>query len=519
MKEYLASDDPVPVNSTNRNIAANLAFSVWGFMVSLVAVPVYIRFVGIEAWGIMGIYATLMTAARLLDLGISTTLNRELASQSATQGCADETRNLVRTLEVLYWGIAFLLGAVVTAIVPFLASDWVHTVNLAHGTVSRALALVAIVIVFQWPFNLYSGGLLGLQRQVALALVSAFMTTLRAVGAILVLWLVSPTIDAFLYWQIAISILSTLCVAVLLWRSLPGGWRGARMRPVLLKKVWRFTLGMGVAGALGLVLTQLDRLILSKMLPLDKFGYYALAGTLVGGLQYVTASIHAAIFPRFTHLVASGDEVRLASAYHEAGEIVAVLVVPAVVVLALFSCETIEVWTGSSVAVENVGHVVSLLAIGVGLSGLTITSYALQLAHGWTRLSLYLNAGQLVITAPAIVFLTQRYGLVGAALSWVITGMVLLVLQPWLTHRKILKGELCRWCLQDTARPLAAALAVGLLGRVLMPSNGSRGMLGLYVVLISVATECAACLSSNVVRGRILERLGWRNGVSAPPAS
>ena len=45
----------------------------------------------------------------------------------------------------------------------------------------------------------------------------------------------------------------------------------------LLKGIWRFTAGMSGISILAVILTQLDKVILSKMLSLEMFGYYTLA--------------------------------------------------------------------------------------------------------------------------------------------------------------------------------------------------------------------------------------------------
>lgn len=63
----------------------------------------------------------------LLDLGLSNTLNRELARLSVLPGKEQEMNNLVRTLEVLYWGIAIFVGVTVVALSPFLANHWIKS--------------------------------------------------------------------------------------------------------------------------------------------------------------------------------------------------------------------------------------------------------------------------------------------------------------------------------------------------------------------------------------------------------
>ena len=69
-----------------KNIAANIAGSIWQALMGLIFIPFYIKFMGIESWGLIGFFYTLLIMFTLLDLGLSNTLNRELARLSVLAG-------------------------------------------------------------------------------------------------------------------------------------------------------------------------------------------------------------------------------------------------------------------------------------------------------------------------------------------------------------------------------------------------------------------------------------------------
>jgi hypothetical protein len=56
----------------------------------------------------------------ILGLGIGSTMNRELALLSAFEGSAGAQRDVVRTLEVICWGIAIFAGGVVILLAPYI---------------------------------------------------------------------------------------------------------------------------------------------------------------------------------------------------------------------------------------------------------------------------------------------------------------------------------------------------------------------------------------------------------------
>ena len=192
-----------------RNIVANFSGSVWQALMALIFIPLYIKFMGVESYGIVGISATLLMIFGLLDMGLSNTLNREMARLSVLPDKEQEMRNLVRTLEVIFWSIAVFVGITVVSLSPFLAHQWVKAEQLSPKTIEQALLIMGFVIALQMPIGFYSGGLMGLQRQVLLNVINVGISTLRGAGAVLILWLISPTIQAFFYWQFAILRLIT----------------------------------------------------------------------------------------------------------------------------------------------------------------------------------------------------------------------------------------------------------------------------------------------------------------------
>jgi O-antigen/teichoic acid export membrane protein len=211
---------------TQRNVLANFLGQGATALVAFVFAPLYLHFLGIEAFGLVGFYLTLQAAFVPVDQSLSLALNRGLASLSAEEGRAAEMRELTRTLEVVYWAAALMLGAAVLLLAPVLASYWVRPEALGSETVSQAIRMMGLVLALHWPLGFYAGGLSGLQHQALLNGLNAGMALVRSGGAVLVLWLVSPTIQAYFTWQVGVSGLHTCwrsCACGAACRRSPGG--------------------------------------------------------------------------------------------------------------------------------------------------------------------------------------------------------------------------------------------------------------------------------------------------------
>ena len=488
------------MNLLKRNVIANFSGNVWIVIMSLAFIPLYIHFIGIEAYGLLGVFATLQALFGLLDMGLSATLSREVARLSVVPNKAHEMRDLVRTLEVIYWGVAVLLGVGVTLLAPLIANHWVQAKNLAPDTIRQAIIIMGIAIAFQWPIGFYSGGLLGLQRQVLFNAVTVGIATLRGAGAVLLLWLVSPTVQAFFVWQVFISASNVLLVYWFLWRSMPRSESAPRWRMDLLRGNLRFAAGMNGITLTVIMLTQTDKVILSRMLSLEMFGYYTLAGAVSGTLCRFYSPVFTALYPRFTQLVALGDQDELKRLYHQGCQVISVLIIPPAIVLALFSREILFLWTQNPITADQAAPLVSLLILGTLFNGFMNLPYALQLAHGWTKLAFYTNILAVLLLVPLMILLVQIYGAVGAALTWMALNAGYVLIAVHVMHRRLLPDEKWRWYIDDIARPFLWCVVAAAVFRGVVAVPTELLMQLIYFFMISVAILGIAAMSTSATR-------------------
>jgi O-antigen/teichoic acid export membrane protein len=481
------------VSLLKRNIIANFAGQGWSALMSLAFVPIYIKFLGIEAYGLIGFFAMLQVSFQVLDLGLSQTMNREMARYSVSLDKKSEMRDFVRTFEFGYWAIGIAIGALVLVASPFIAEHWIKAGSIPVSTVQRTVMIMGFVAAFQWPLSFYEGGLLGLQRQVLLNGLKITMSTLSGGGAVLILLFVSPTITAFFTWQIVVSALNVTLITVLLWRSLPSADRSPRFDLRLLRTIWRFAAGMGGITLSSVVLMQMDKVILSKMLSLEMFGYYTLAGVASSVIPVmIVGPLFNALFPRFTSLAAVKDDSALKLLYHQSSQLAAVLVLPVSAVLAFFSFDIVLLWTGSGETARIAAPILSLLVIGMALNGLMSVPYALQLAYGWTSIGFRITLFLTITLVPAIIFMTIRFGAIGAASVWILLNGIYLSIGLPLTHRRLLQGEMRHW-FEDVGPSLAAALFTAGVGRWLIADQMPplTSLVCLFIVLLTALLAAA----------------------------
>jgi O-antigen/teichoic acid export membrane protein len=315
----------------------------------------------------------------------------------------------------------------------------------------------------RWPIELYTGVFRGLERQTYLNAVASGASLVNALGAVIILVFVSRTLTGFLIWQVGGSALELAAMAWLSWKLLKGESKHVPVFDTgILKTIWRFSATMTGVSFLAIILKQLDKLIISKLLPLSQLGFYSAASAASQGLVNIINPISKASFPRFSSLIASGEDKALARTYHNASRSMAFGVTPAAMALIFFAQDILLVWTRSPAVAEHSHGALALLSLASLLNCFMGPAQSLNMASGHATIPLWTNLTGVLVLAPMSAYLITHYGILGAGYSWVVFNLGYFLIVPHFIHRRTLPGHLKSWYLKDI-------LPFILLGLVLFP--------------------------------------------------
>lgn len=491
----------------HKNLIANFFGSFWTALISLAFIPFYIDFMGIEAFGLIGFYASLLMIVSIFDMGLSQSMNREMARLSERSESSRQLADTARTLEVIYYIVATLIFLVICSSASLIAQYWLRPEKLTTHEVQVALWLIALVIGFRWPIALYMGGLNGLQKQLQVNYLLIFFSTLQGGGALLVLSF-TPTITAFFCWQALSTFIQLLCFRFTLWNCFSFKGKSA-FRVEILRNIWRFAAGVSGISILAVVLTQLDKIILSNLLPLKDFGYYTFAVTIAAVIYKIIGPVFTAFYPKFTELISNNQEKQLIKVFHLGCQVMALAVLPLSFTLVFFNEALLSVWTGNSDLVQNSSLLLSLLVIGNALNSLVNIPYALQLAYGKTRPAFFVNLLSVIIFAPAIYFSTKHYGATGAAFTWILLNVGYLLAGSLITFKYFLMDEKWRWYKNDVVWPLFVSMILGVMVYILMPINISSYMYTFLIIIFFFILSVSVLVVLNILRPLVVKKMGF----------
>ena len=486
--------------SLGSNIIWNYIGRSWSSLLGIILIPIYIQFIGIEAYGLVGFYMSLAAVFGILDLGIGETVKRELARLSVQSDATYNQRDLVRTLETIYWGVSIIAGLTVYFSANYIATKWITFHDLNHLQVVNTIKLMGISLGLQFPISLYQGGLMGLQKQVLVNKILLLTTTLRSLGVLLVLWLISSDIETFFIWQLLTSSISCMIFVFAMWYSLPKSETSAKFQPTIIKNLWRYALTVSGTALIGISLTQLDKVILSNLLSLKMFAYYSIASTAASSIWLVIIPFSSAIFPYLVQLYERKKHKQLSFQFHQFSQILSLLLLPVSAIIIVFSKEILTLWIKDPIVVENSYLVMSFLVFGTMLNGIVCVPANSASAFGWPQLILYTGIVQAIAFIPLIILFVNWFQSVGAAVAWVLLNASFIFFTVPMFFRKYFSNEKRSWYVYDILLPMIAAFSICICSVNFIPQPTSTVGILIKIVYTAFASILVTGLSLGYIR-------------------
>lgn len=505
----------VNISTLRVNVIANYLGTFWTSVIGLVFLPLYLRIMGAEAYAVVGIASALFALFAALEMGVSATIQREVAVLKMQEDDRLEIPKVVALLETVAWVLAIVVAGLIISLAPLIARYWVKPEHLSVSVLEQTLMVTGLWIGLRWPALFYGGGLLGLQRQALLNIINSIVASIRGLGTLLVLWTISPTIFAFMIVQVVTSACEVVIVRHFMRRELPASRMSSRLDWTQLRTMLQFSIGVTGINVTWILLSAMDSIVLSATLAMQEFGYYSLVRSIALAFERLANPVQQAVYPELTSLTAECMIFRVKELYHRACQLTSVLVVPPALVVIFFSDTVLQLWTRDAVLADKTALVLSTLTVGSYFYCLRLMPLSLQLANGWTGLALVLNIAALLVFTPLLWMLTASHGMLAGAMFWILANLMIAIVGTAVMHTRLLRNEYRYWLLRDVLLPAVAGLCV--VGVIKLVASPHVSVPGDLLLLLGVgsgalgATVLASTWPRDMVIGywrTLLARLG-----------
>lgn len=494
--------------SLKKNILANYISQIYVTLISILMVPLYIRYMGAEAYGLVGFYAMLQTWFMLLDVGLTPTMARETARFRGGATDALSLRHLLRALESIFIALAIFGAVAITAMSGSIAKNWLNVQHMPMAEVERSIILIAMIVALRWVCGLYRGAINGFECQVWLSNLNIAVSTSRFVLVILLFITVGTTPTIYFGYQLIVAIVEVVLLIVKTYHLMPKIELGRQLtwhwEP--LRGVLKFSLSIAFTSSVWVFVTQTDKLILSKLLTLTEYAYFTLAVLVASGVSIISGPISSALLPRMSKISAEKDDAGLIRLYRNSTQLVGIIAVPAALVLAFFPEQVLWAWTGDSIIASKSAPLLTLYALGNGILALGAFPYYLQFAKGDLKLHLIGNFLFVLLLIPSLIWATLRYGACGAGYAWLGANLMYFLFWVPKVHERFIRGLHTQWLLRDLGAIILLPLVAVALAHSLLAWPQSRILVTIWIALVSLATVIMAAAGSSFTRNAIKQK-------------
>jgi O-antigen/teichoic acid export membrane protein len=403
----------IPDAPGHRGLARATMFNLSGLMVpvlvQLVTVPLYIKMIGTDRYGVMALVWLLLGYFGFFDLGFGRAIASRIAGLNAGSVAARAavfwTGTLLSVLAgvaggLLLYAISFRLFGNVFAVPPYLRAETI-----------AALPCIALALPVVTGISALAGALQGREE-------FGVMNFSQMTGSILYQifpLLAAITISAHLSCLVLAALAGRLVTAVMLFvfcmKRIPAG------RPVIARGEIRPLLAFGgwvtLSGLVSPLLTVFDRFVVGALTGMTAVTAYTIPYNLVMRIAALPTSLQNALFPRFAMV----EEAPARALQQQATVLIACLMTPPLLIGVLAMKAFLTLWIGPRLA-ATAAPVGQILILGLWPNMLAFIPFGYLQSRGRPDLPAKFHVGELVFYAPALYFLTLRYGLAGAAWAW-----------------------------------------------------------------------------------------------------
>jgi O-antigen/teichoic acid export membrane protein len=446
--------------SVKKNTIANYIGQFYNIFIGIAILPAYMTYLGAEAFGLIGFFTMLSAWMMLLDVGLSATMSRQSASLKHSLDGMIEFKHILRSVEAIFLSIAFIITVGVWCADNWIANNWLNIELLDKDEVAYCISLMGVLIGFKWIVGLYKGAINGFEQQVWVNVYSIIINSLKFVGGFILVKYISQSPSSYFEYQLIIGIVELLIIHNKVYKVVPKSDNFILPSLLMLKKIMPFALGIAYTSAIWIILTQIDKLLLSNILPLKEYGYFTLVAVVVGGMAALSSPIGTAVQPRMTSLLSQGKHDEMIHLYKKATQFVSVIGFAVAGTVAVFSTELLYAWSGNMEAALWAGPILFWYALGNGLLMVLAFQYYLQFAYGNLKYHIWGNTVFGLIQIIAIVIAVYTYSALGVAITWFILQAIFLLFWPYYIHTKFAKGIHKDWMLKDVFPAMFSTVVV-----------------------------------------------------------
>jgi O-antigen/teichoic acid export membrane protein len=397
-----------------RNTVWNLAGQVLPVVVALVSIPLIVRGIGVERFGVLSLAWIVIGYMSLFDLGIGRALTKLVADRLG----ANEDHSiapLAWTLLLLMFVLGVFGAFGTAAISPLLVHRLLKIPEALQPETLQGFYFLAASI----PIVITTAGLRGileaLQRFRVVNLIRIPMSVFSFAGPLLVLPF-SHSLVPVIVVLIAGRLVGCIVHLFACFYAMPALRRNFALDASQIAPALRLGGWMTASNVVGPIMSYLDRFMIGALLSVTAVSYYAVPADVIGRILVIPVALAGVLFPAFAVSLLQ-DSASAGRLFSRGVKYMFLAIFPIVLIVAALAPEGLQIWLGPAFA-QNGAPALRWLAAGTLLNCLAFVPFAMVQASGRPDITGKLHLAELPFYVATLWFMLKFRGIEGAAMAW-----------------------------------------------------------------------------------------------------
>jgi O-antigen/teichoic acid export membrane protein len=411
----------MPKSRLSKNVVVNYFGLIFQIILALFLSPFLINTLGDTKYGIWSIAAAFTGYMSLLDLGLSSAVNRYVSKYSSLSD-QDSVNQVISTASLMF----FILGVIAILVSPIMAEiivNWIGFDNEYKGLVYVLIIVVSFDVGIFIISNLYKGIFGGLQRYDITNIVLMISSTLKAS---LFFFYLSNGYDLIAMGLISLSanIFSILLLYLILRKKYPKFYiKISYINRPMLKKIVNFSKFSFLAMLSNQIIYYSDAFVIGYFMSAAAVTYYSIPWSLSEYTKKMCLSISRSYTPLFSEYEARNSTEKIVSSYIQGTKLILFFSNLFSIGFLFLGSIFIGLWIGPRY--EELCHdVLIVLFISQLVTGPQLISYSLLQGISKQKRYAQMNMMVSVLNLALSIILVQQYGIVGVALGVAVPQIV-----------------------------------------------------------------------------------------------
>ncbi len=435
--------------SLKKNTIANYIGQVYTILAGLIAMPLFLKLLEPEAFGLVGFYTLLLTWLSIFDLGFSASLGRQVAYERGQDNGLKDLLPTIRIFEFIFLFILLLILSFISTSGNWIAITWLKSQYISNSELTNCIYIMGGIASIKIFAGLYKSGLYGFEKHILTNKIIIFTISLKYFGALAFLYFFTNNIINYFTYQIVITLIEFLLYSIFFYKNLPKQNNKAQYSYEKAKKPIKFALSLGYTSTLWVIISQVDKLILSNILTLENYGYFSFVAIVTTGIMQLASPIAKSILPRMTLLYSTKRLEDMIRVYRKSSQVTVAVITTLSIFISTFSYEILFVWTNDLIASEWAEAPLFWYSIGSGILALSAYQFYLQNVFGDLKLHIIGSTISAIIQIPIIYYSALNFGAIGAAVSWFAIRLVWFFIWTPIVHNRLLPNFHLQWLFKD----------------------------------------------------------------------